>query len=173
MKILDENIRAINDFPKKGIVFRDITPLLANPEAFTAAVEALSDQCMELGCNKIVAIESRGFLFGSAMAYKLNIPLVVVRKPGKLPWKKISEEYSLEYGTDSIEIHEDSITMSDNVVIVDDLLATGGTARACGNLVKKAGGSVGGYLFVVELDGLGGRDKLNGNVKSLITYKEE
>lgn len=173
MKILEDNIRAIPDFPKKGIIFRDITPLLSNPEAFKITTDALCELALKSGCNKIAAIESRGFLFGSAMAYKLNMPLVIVRKPGKLPWKKIREEYSLEYGTDAIEIHEDSITKSDKVVIVDDLLATGGTAEACARLVKKAGGSVDSFLFVVELEGLGGREKLSAPVQSLIRYKEE
>lgn len=173
MKILDDNIRAIPDFPKKGIIFRDITPLLSNPASFKAATDALCELAIKTDCNKIVAIESRGFLFGSAMAYKLNMPLVIVRKPGKLPWKKLREEYSLEYGTDAIEIHEDSITTSDKVVIVDDLLATGGTAHACANLIRKAGGSVSSFLFVVELEGLGGREALSDSVQSLIRYKEE
>ncbi|MBN2724152.1 MAG: adenine phosphoribosyltransferase [Deltaproteobacteria bacterium] len=174
MKLLEKTIRAIPDFPQKGIIFRDITPVLAEPSVFKHTVESLCEKAAATNCNSIVAIESRGFLFASAMAYKMNLPLIIVRKPGKLPWKVEKEEYSLEYGTDTLEIHKDSITKTDKIVIVDDLLATGGTAAAAARLVKKLGGSVVGYLFVVELDGLGGRVKLSeAPVESLITYKEE
>jgi adenine phosphoribosyltransferase len=158
---LKQVIRSIKDFPRKGIVFRDITPILANPTAFRYCVDALTSYCRRKRPEAIVGIESRGFLLGSPVAYELNLPFVPVRKLGKLPGEKISESYELEYGTQVLEIHTDAISNGQSVVIVDDLLATGGTALATAKLVQRLGGRVLGYGFVVELSFLRGREKIS------------
>lgn len=167
-------IRSVNDFRKKGIVFRDITTLLKNPNALKDAAELLFNSCKELQIDKVVGIESRGFIFGSMLAERLNAGFVLLRKPGKLPAETEKEFYDLEYGQDSIEIHKDAISSGDKVLIHDDLLATGGTAQAAIKLVEKLGGEVIQVLFLVELSFLKGREKLIGyNVKSLIDYSSE
>ncbi len=164
-------IRAIPDFPKQGILFRDIMPLLQDPEALRFTVDKLADYAQSKEAELIVGAESRGFILGAAMAYKLGIGFAPARKPGKLPWKTISAEYDLEYGTDSLEMHEDAIRPGMRVLIHDDLLATGGTARAKCELVERLGGMVVGLAFIVELVDLHGRDKLTGyDVFSLVKY---
>ena len=169
--MIAEAIRAVPDFPKPGILFRDITTLLMNPEATSAAISLLSARIRSLKPTHIAAIESRGFLFGAPVAQALGLPLCILRKPGKLPAKIRRETYDLEYGTDAIEIHEDALTTGDRVVVMDDLLATGGTAAAAGRLVVSCGAEVLGYAFVVELKDLGGREKLlSAPVISLVMY---
>lgn len=164
-------IRDIPDFPKPGILFKDITPLLQDPSAFQASVDQLIEQVDKKGCEAIVGIESRGFIFGAAMALQMGIGFIPVRKPGKLPYETISASYELEYGTDSIEIHKDALKKGQKVVIVDDLLATGGTMEACCRLVEGIGAEISSCNFVVELSFLNGREKLKGyNLKSLITF---
>ncbi len=171
---LKKHIRNIQDFPKKGIVFRDITTLLKNPTALSQAFDELYDSTKELMVDKVVGIESRGFIFGAMLAQRLNAGFVPVRKPGKLPAETEKEFYDLEYGKDSIEIHKDAIRSGEKVLIHDDLLATGGTAKAAINLVEKLGGDVVQVLFLVELSFLNGREKLKGyNVKSLVDYTSE
>jgi adenine phosphoribosyltransferase len=163
-------IRNISDFPKKGIQFKDITTLIKNPEAFKYACDQLVVPFKNKGIKKVVSIESRGFIFGSVAAYLLGAGFVLIRKPGKLPAKTIRETYNLEYGTDSIELHVDSIDKGEKVLIIDDLLATGGTASASIRIVEKLGGKVEGLAFVIELTGsLHGRDMLKGyNVVTLV-----
>jgi adenine phosphoribosyltransferase len=171
---LRKYIRSIPDFPKKGIVFRDITTLLQNPNAFRKAIDMLFDSYKNLTINKVVSVESRGFIFGSVLAYKLGAGFVPVRKPKKLPSSTIREEYQLEYGTDALEIHTDAIVTGERVLIVDDLLATGGTVAATAHLVKKLGGEIVGLAFLIELSFLKGRERLQGfNIVSLITYDSE
>jgi adenine phosphoribosyltransferase len=165
-------IREIPDFPKKGILFRDITPLLADPSGIALAVELLANPFRGKNIDLVVGAESRGFIFGTAVACCLSAGFVLVRKPGKLPHKKISMTYDLEYGTDTLEMHEDSILKDQRVLIVDDLLATGGTMKACSDLVEKIGGKVVGLAVLIELAGLNGRDKLNGKpVHSVLKYE--
>lgn len=164
-------IRDIPDFPKAGILFKDITPVLADPHALREIVDALTLRAGEMQPDLIVGIESRGFLFGAPMAYNLGVGLTPVRKVGKLPYETISHEYTLEYGTSTLEMHVDAVQPGQRVVIVDDLLATGGTAAAAGHLVEQLGGTVAGYCFMVELAFLAGRERLsNHNIASLITY---
>ncbi len=168
---LKQHIRTVPDFPKQGINFYDITTLLANPAAFQHAVEQLKSKVAGKQIDAIVAIESRGFIFGAALAHALGKSFVIVRKPGKLPYKKVSEEYNLEYGKDRLEIHEDAIGRGQKVLIIDDVLATGGTALAAAKLVEKLGGVVEAFAFLIELDKLGGRDKLNKyEVHSVLNY---
>ena len=165
-------IREIPDFPKKGILFRDITPLLANPSGIALAVEMLANPFRGKNIDLVVGAESRGFIFGTAVACCLSAGFVLVRKPGKLQHKKVSMTYDLEYGTDTLEMHEDSILKDQRVLIVDDLLATGGTMKACSDLVEKIGGKVVGLAVLIELMGLRGRDKLNGApVHSVLQYE--
>jgi len=167
-------IRSISDFPKKGIVFRDITTLLQNPEVFKASVDALYEHFASSGANVIVGPESRGFIFGAAMAYKMGISFVPVRKPGKLPADTESESYELEYGTDTIEIHKDAINLGSKVLMIDDLLATGGTMEAACRLVEKLGGEVVGIGFLIELSFLNGRKKLGKYpICTLVNYTSE
>jgi adenine phosphoribosyltransferase len=162
-------VRNIPDFPIKGIQFKDITTLLKEPEVFPSAIDQMYAPFREQDITKIVGIESRGFIFGAALSYKLNIGFVPVRKPGKLPAETLSEEYLLEYGKDSLEIHVDAINQGDSVLIVDDLLATGGTASAVCRLVENLGGKIVGVSFLIELAELGGREKLKGyNVQALL-----
>ncbi len=164
-------IRDVPDFPKKGIVFKDITPLLADAKAYREVIDALAERYRGQGITKVVAIESRGFLFGAPLAVQLGAGLVIVRKPGKLPWKSIREEYLLEYGTDTLEMHQEMLTAADKVIVVDDLLATGGTAEAVGRLVTRQGAKVQEFSFVVELAFLSGRKKLGEDkVFSLVRY---
>ncbi len=171
MEELQKAIRNIPDFPKKGIIFRDITTLLQNPSAFRQAIDVLCSSLDGKNHDALLGIESRGFIFGSAMAYKLGKGLVIARKPGKLPARTIAAFYELEYGTDSLEVHADAIEPGQSVVIVDDLLATGGTARAVAELVEKAGGKVAALVFLIELDFLKGREKLSGyEIISILHY---
>lgn len=164
-------IRDIPDFPKKGIVFKDITPLLRDSGAFAATIEALKSHHAGDDIHAIAAVESRGFIFGSALALSLGVGFIPIRKPGKLPHETLSETYSLEYGTDTIEIHRDAVSQGDRVLIVDDLLATGGTAKAAIKLITRIGGHVVGASFVVELLFLSGRARLDGiPTFSLIQY---
>ena len=164
-------IRDVPDFPQDGILFRDITPLLAAPAAFEAALEALQVAAVGLGVTAIVAIESRGFLFGAPLASRMKLPLVLVRKPGKLPAKRMSVEYSLEYGQSQLDIHEDALGEGDRAFIVDDVLATGGTARATAKLVELLGATVAGFGFLIELEALGGRLALGDyNITSVVHY---
>ena len=155
-----EILRHIPDFPEEGIDFIDITTVLQDPEAFTALINAMKDQVEELKPELVVGAESRGFILGAPLAYALGVGFVPVRKPGRLPHDTISEDYALEYGTNSLEIHTDSIKKGQRVLIVDDLLATGGTAQASCKLVEKLGGQVVGLSFFVELKDLNGRNKL-------------
>ena len=164
-------IRDVPDFPKPGIVFKDITPLLADGEAFSAVVSEMAARVGD-DVDAIVGIESRGFIFGAALAQRLGLGLVTVRKPGKLPSEVLSIEYELEYGVDRLEIHRDALSHDHRVVIVDDLLATGGTAAATVELVRNLGAEVAGCLFAIELGFLDGRKALPGvNVDSLINYE--
>lgn len=165
-------IRAVYDFPKPGIVFRDITTGIKDPKTLQYMIDYLCEQYNDVKIDYIAGIESRGFIFGMPMAYKLNCGFIPIRKPNKLPAKTISESYGLEYGTDTIEIHSDAIEQGANVLIVDDLLATGGTAVAACNLVKKCGGNLVGVAFLIELNDLNGREKLHdcGKVISMLQY---
>ena len=167
-----EKIRAVPDFPKKGIIFRDITTGLKDAVTLQVMVDYLCDQYKDCKIDYIAGIESRGFIFGMPMAYKLDCGFIPVRKPNKLPAETIKESYDLEYGSDSIEIHADAIEKGANVLVVDDLLATGGTAQAACKLVKKAGGNLVGAAFLIELEALNGRDKLTdcGKVVSMLKY---
>lgn len=168
---LKSKIRDIPDFPKPGIVFKDITPLLSDVKAFQEAVDTLARRYAAKAVDYIVAVESRGFIFGAALAYRIDAGFVPVRKKGKLPYRTESVEYELEYGTDTVEIHEDGVHEGSRVVVVDDLLATGGTAKAACQLVEKTGGKVVECAFVVELTFLNGREKLKGHeVFSLIQF---
>ena len=174
MSDLKSSIRNVPDFPKPGIGFKDITTLLIDGLAFREAVDLLAERFRNQEIKKVVGIESRGFVFGSVIAYKWGVGFVPVRKPGKLPAETISEEYDLEYGTDSLEIHRDAITPGEKVLIVDDLLATGGTAQATVNLINRLGGEIAGIAFLIELSFLNGRQKLNGyDVFSLMEYDAE
>ena len=164
-------IRDVPDFPSPGILFRDLTPLLAAPEALAASVDLLEAWARPRRPDVIAGVESRGFLFGAPLALRLGLGIVPVRKPGKLPWKARRASYALEYGTDSLEMHEDALARGERVVIVDDVIATGGTARAVAELTERLGARVAGYAFLIELSFLGGRDKLGGyDVASLIRY---
>ncbi len=168
---LEGYIRNIPDFPKPGILFRDITTLLKDKKAFKATIDALVAKYKDKKIDTVVAVESRGFIFGSAVAYKLGAGLVPVRKKGKLPAKTNSVTYELEYGTDTLEIHHDAITPKSRVLIVDDLLATGGTVKAVKDLVLQLKGNIVGIAFLIELSALKGKDKLKGDpVFALIKY---
>lgn len=171
MNIIEQKIRSIPDYPKEGIIFKDITPLLQDPAAFKETIDKMAETFKDSGVNVIAGIESRGFIFGAPLAYKLGISFVPIRKKGKLPWKTISESYELEYGVDELEIHEDAIVKGQKVVVIDDLLATGGTIGASANLVKRLGGEVAGICFLIELEFLKAREKLKEyNIHSLISY---
>lgn len=168
---LRDHIRTVPDFPKPGIMFRDITPLLSHPPAFGEAVKQLADKFRDVKIDAILAAEARGFIFAAPLSLELQSSFVPVRKPGKLPFETQSFEYELEYGTDTLEIHIDAIREGDNVLLIDDLLATGGTMQACVKLAEQSGANVIGCGFVVELDALAGREKLGvENVHSLIHY---
>lgn len=163
-------IRDVPDFPIPGILFRDITPLLGEPKAFQFVLEQFEEQCKTLKVEAVVGIESRGFIFGAPLADRLGVPFVPVRKAGKLPAHRMSVEYSLEYGVSQIDIHSDGLRKGQSVVIVDDLLATGGTARACTKLVELLGARVAALIFLIELEGLNGR-KLLSEYESLALIK--
>jgi adenine phosphoribosyltransferase len=164
-------IRDVQDFPKPGIVFKDITPLLQNPEAFRSTMEKLAGPFRKKGITHVASVESRGFIFGAPVAYLLNAGYVPIRKKGKLPYKTASHSYALEYGTDTLEIHEDALDPSARVLIIDDVLATGGTAVASCKLVEKLKAKVIGLSFVIELEFLHGREKLRGyDVLTLLRY---
>ncbi|HEX6280266.1 MAG TPA: adenine phosphoribosyltransferase [Pyrinomonadaceae bacterium] len=171
MDNLKQLIREVPDFPKPGINFYDITTLLKDANGLEETIDALTEACRGLNIDTVLGIESRGFIFGAPLAYQLGVGFVPVRKPKKLPAERVSVSYDLEYGTDTVEMHKDAVGEGHNVLIVDDLLATGGTARAVVDLVEGVGGNVAGLLFVVELTFLNGRSKFNGySLKSLITY---
>lgn len=171
---LKQKIRTVPDFPKKGIMFRDITPVLADAAAFRYVIQQFLNYCKGKSINVVASAESRGFIFGSVLAYELGLPFVPLRKPGKLPFKKIRQEFRTEYSTDAFEVHEDAIKTGDKVLIVDDLIATAGTAKAAAGLVEKLGGNVVGFAFLIELSFLNGRDKLKGyDIFSIVDYGSE
>jgi len=174
MNKLIDSIRSVPDFPKKGIIFRDITTLLKNADALKTAVELFSDKYKNLKVDKVIGIESRGFIIGSALAVKLGAGFVPVRKKGKLPAEVITEQYTLEYGTDFVEMHVDAIQPGERVILHDDLLATGGTMCAAVKLAEKLQANIIGISFLVELTFLQGRERLRGqDVYSLIKYDKE
>jgi adenine phosphoribosyltransferase len=169
--LLRRTIRDVPDFPKKGIVFKDITPVLGDGAVYRRVVDELVARWKQSGIDQVVGIESRGFIFAAPLAYALGAGLSLVRKPGKLPWETIRESYSLEYGQDALELHIDSVGPGERVLVVDDLLATGGTAEAVGRLVTRQGADLVGYAFVVELSFLHGTRRLGaGKVDSLVTF---
>ena len=164
-------VRDVADFPKPGIVFKDLTTLLLDPTAFHSAMDQMQELAACRAAAKVVGLESRGFVLGGALADRLGVGFVPARKPGKLPWRRIAASYSLEYGTDTLEMHEDAISPGESVLVVDDLIATGGTARAVGELVHRLGGKVAAYLFLVELTFLDGRRQLDdADVLSVLRY---
>jgi adenine phosphoribosyltransferase len=168
---LEQYIRAIPDWPKPGILFRDITPLLADHDAYLAAVEALVEEYRDAKIDYVAAVEARGFIFGSAVAERLQAGFIPVRKKGKLPYKTEAYTYDLEYGTDTLEVHVDAIKKGTQVLLVDDLLATGGTMGAACSLIEKVGGTIAGISFLIELKGLNGRAKLGDHkISTVITY---
>lgn len=170
---LKTTIRDVADFPKPGILFKDITPILHHPQLCDDIVNVFVNYCADKNINAVVGVESRGFLFGFALANKLNVPFILVRKSGKLPYKTISYEYDLEYGSAKVEMQEDEIKSGWNVLIHDDLLATGGTAEAAAKLIQMQKGNVAGFAFIVELDFLNGKEKLkqySENIISLVNY---
>ena len=165
-------IRAIPDYPKKGILFRDITTLLKDPETFSEIIDIMAERYKDNPPTQIIGIESRGFIFGMVLAYKLGVGFVPIRKKGKLPYKTYEASYELEYGTAVVEVHTDALTSDDKVVIVDDLLATGGTAVAAISLVEKFDAEVLGLDFVVELNSLNGRERLQGyKINTVVDYE--
>ena len=169
-RLLTSLIRDVPDFPQPGILFKDITPILQDAQGLRLAVDAMAAPFHDQGIDLIVGMESRGFLFGAPIAYNMGLGFVIVRKPGKLPADKLAIEYELEYGSNVLEIHRDALTTGQRVLIVDDLLATGGTARAAATLVERLGGVVAGFSFLIELDFLHGREQLDGyRIESIIT----
>jgi adenine phosphoribosyltransferase len=168
---VESYIRAIPDFPIPGILFRDITPLLKDKQGFKAAIDLFVDTYKNRRIDYVVGIEARGYMLGAPLAYSIGAGFVPVRKPGKLPYSKLSETYALEYGTNSLEIHEDALGNGDRVLVVDDLLATGGTAAATRRLLERLGAKIEGFAFLIELEALKGRDALNGvDVTTFIRY---
>ena len=173
MDTVKQIVRDIPDFPKKGIVFKDITPLLADADAFKKTINTLKERYSEKQIDKVVGVEARGFIFASALAYALNAGTTMVRKPGKLPYKTYQETYSLEYGTDTIEIHQDAFNENERIILIDDVLATGGTLTATLNLIRNnfKNVEIEEVAFLIELDFLKGREKLKGiPIHSLIHY---
>ena len=171
MEELKRAIRDVRNFPKLGVIFRDVTPVLLDPTLFGQAVKQMTDPYRSAGITRVVAIESRGFLFGAPIALDLGAGLVPIRKPGKLPAATQRVEYELEYGTDALEMHHDAVQPGDRVLIVDDVLATGGTANAAAQLVGATGGAVVGFSFLIELDFLKGRQRLQGRrIEALLHY---
>lgn len=172
MDEIRESIREIPDFPKKGILFRDITTLLQDPAIFRKTLDVLEARYRERGLTRIVAIEARGFPFGGALADRLGVGLALARKPGKLPYRTVRKEYSLEYGTDAVELHVDAVGPEDHVLVIDDLLATGGTASAVASLVADQGAEVVECAFIIELMGLEGRARFGATpVFSVVAYE--
>lgn len=168
---LENYIRNIPDWPKKGILFRDITPLLADPKAFAAAIDALCSGFADAGIEYVAAVEARGFIFGAVVAERLQAGFVPIRKKGKLPYQTESVTYDLEYGTDTLEVHSDAVSAGAKVLMVDDLLATGGTMAAACRLIEKIGGKVAAITFLIELTELAGRKKLSTyEIKTVISY---
>ncbi|MGN1280510.1 MAG: adenine phosphoribosyltransferase [Succinivibrio sp.] len=174
VEVLEKSIVSVPDFPKEGILFRDITTLLENPDAFRLSIELLRDMCADEKPDYIVAADARGFLFGAALSYELGVGLVLVRKKGKLPRQTYSKEYTLEYGSNTLEICRDSLKSGDKVLLIDDLLATGGTAGAMIDLVRMTGAKILSFAFIIELFDLGGakliEDKYGVNVQSLVKF---
>lgn len=171
-ELVKAKIRDVADFPKPGIIFKDITTAIKDPETFKRIIDFLTNEYKDAGIDYIAGIESRGFIFGAPLAYNLGAGLVIIRKPGKLPAAVEQVSYELEYGTDTVEIHSDAIEPGKKVLIIDDLLATGGTSGAACELVKKVGGDTAGIAFVVELSFLNGREKLPADIKvtSMVQY---
>lgn len=173
LKYIKENIREIRDYPVEGVSYKDITALIENGEAMHRAVDLLSAMTDEIQYSKVLCAEARGFVFGTALAYVRKKGIVLARRPNKLPRETISARYDLEYGSDLLEIHSDSVTQGERVLVVDDLLATGGTARAMCDLVQNLGGEVAGIAFIIELSYLGGRERLSPySVLSLLSYED-
>jgi adenine phosphoribosyltransferase len=171
---LRKKIRTVPNWPIKGVMFRDITTLLQDPEAFRESVDRLYNRYKDVEIDKIVGIDARGFIHGAVLAYKLNVGFIPVRKKGKLPYKTVRAEYSLEYGEDVVEMHEDAIKKGEKVLIVDDLIATGGTIAAAAQLVEKLGGEIVECAFIVELPDLNGREKIKGyNIYTLTEFEGE
>ena len=171
---IKSTIRTIPNYPKPGIMFRDVTTLLGNARAFRTTVDLLVQPYAGTRIDKVAGIEARGFIIAGAVAHQLSVGFVPVRKKGKLPWKTLGQSYDLEYGTDTVEIHADAVSKGDNVLIVDDLIATGGTAEAAIKLVEKAGGNVVGCSFIIDLPELGGRarlEKLGKKVLTLVAFE--
>ena len=169
---IKSKIRTIENYPIKGVMFRDITTLLKDPEGLRDSINKLVDRYKDLNIDKIVAIESRGFIVGAPLAYLLNVGLVLIRKPGKLPAETIDQDYKLEYGTDRIEVHVDAIEEGEKVLIVDDLIATGGTAEATVRLVQKMKGEIVECCFIIDLPDIGGRDRLENMGQKVFTLCE-
>lgn len=161
LQFIKESIKAIPDYPKPGILFRDVTSLLENPLAYASSIDILVERYRHAGINKVVGTEARGFLFGAPVALALGVGFVPVRKPGKLPRATLTESYELEYGTDQLQIHTDAITVGDKVLVIDDLLATGGTLEATVKLIRRLGGEVNNAAFIINLADLGGEARLN------------
>ncbi|MBT4268631.1 MAG: adenine phosphoribosyltransferase [Deltaproteobacteria bacterium] len=171
---LKDKVRSIPNWPIEGVTFRDITTVLQDPEAFRYSIDLFYDRYKTMQIDKIVGIDARGFIFGAVLAYKLNLSFIPVRKKGKLPFKTISAEYDLEYGKDTVEMHEDAIQKGDRVLVVDDLIATGGTVAAAVELVQKLGGSIVECAFLLELTDLKGQEKIKGvPIFSLIEFEGE
>ncbi|MCD7879722.1 MAG: adenine phosphoribosyltransferase [Candidatus Gastranaerophilales bacterium] len=170
--LVKEKIRNIKDFPQKGIIFRDITTAIKDKNALREMINFLTEKFIDKGIDYVAVVESRGFVFGSALAYNINAGCILIRKPGKLPAETIGEEYTLEYGTDRLEVHKDAIESGKKVIVVDDLLATGGTVAAACRLLKRAGADVKSAAFIVELSELNGRKNLPQDIEvvSMITY---
>ncbi len=174
MKRIKDSIRSIPDFPIKGITFRDITTLMQDPIAFKLACDEFHDRYKDKKIDKVVGIDARGFVFGAVLAYSLGVGFIPVRKKGKLPFKTLSEKYTLEYGIAEVEIHEDAVSKGERVVIIDDLIATGGTVNAAINLIEKLGGTIVECAFIVELPELGGRNNIQGhNIFSMVQFDGE
>jgi adenine phosphoribosyltransferase len=172
INLIKQSIRSINDYPKPGIIYRDITPLLKSPDLFSLVID-MSAELVDGSIDLIAAIDARGFIFGSALAQKLRKGFIPIRKRNKLPYKVISQEYSLEYGVDQLELHIDAITPTQKILLIDDVLATGGTAEASAKLVNQLGGEIVSMIFIIELLGLNGRQHLeeySNNIHSLVTY---
>jgi len=168
---LTKLVREIPDYPKPGVTFRDITPLLGNADGFARSVDELVHRFSGVGVDRVLGMEARGFILAAPVAYRLHAGFIPVRKAGKLPWAVVREEYSLEYGKDKLEIHRDAIHPGERILIIDDVLATGGTAEATARLVEALDGEVVGLGFLIELDGLNGRDRLQGHrIESLVHY---
>ena len=170
---LEEHIRSIQDYPKKGVLFRDITTLIKNEKAFSECIDQIVERSKKFQFNKLAAIESRGFVFASAVSYLLKKPFILLRKKNKLPAETHSIDFELEYGTDTMEVHKDAINKDDSVLLIDDLIATGGTAEAAAKLIEISKGNVAGYIFVINLFDLGGCDNLLKNgykVENLINF---